>query len=264
METKMDDESIDESVVVQDRYVRKAIETDSLSSKELVLRKKLIDQMHTISKLKDFPYIIDVEYLCVREGEIQAGQGDLLLTDGKGGFVAMELKSSFVCYDGSDRIFFAKTSKLLDQVRIYMNYQKYRHPNAKVYGCGVTEQKIYWFDADGTNQEFWWSSGPVSIESLRVPDTSDTFDTLPETLQELHCQFLEENLSKFYPFIIKHDEKKKRITYHSKCRSKRLTVCAEHIEQQQMDEIIVEYQRNGCSNGHILMFGMVKPSIITV
>lgn len=260
--------------VQQDQYVRQAIATDSLSTKELILRKKLIESLSHVPKLCDYPYLVDVEYLCLEnvDGQliIKAGQGDLVLTDGKNNYVAVEIKSSFVCYDGSDRIFLTKTSKLLEQVQYYTLYQRGRRPDATVHGAGVTEQKIYWWDANGHCEEYWWSSGPdTSIVSV-TPAIEDLpkhgrldMDILPEDIQELHARFLEETISRYYPSLL-HIDPQGKLTYLSKCKQKRMTVCREHVSQSEINTIIQDYNQHGCYAGHILMFGMVRPTIIMI
>lgn len=259
--------------IEQDQYVRRAIATDSLSTKELILRKKLIDSLSTIPKLCDYPYLVDVEYLCLEEVDgqliIKAGQGDLVLTDGNNNYVAVEIKSSFVCYDGSDRIFLTKTSKLLEQVQYYTSYQRMRHPDATVHGAGVTEQKIYWWDANGRCEEYWWSSGPdMSIAILPVMEETSKYNcidinVLPENIQELHTRFMEETIARYYPLLIQTDSQG-RLTYLSKCKQKRMTVCREHVSQSELHAIIQDYNQHGCYAGHILMFGMMRPTIIMI
>ncbi len=259
--------------VQQDYLVRQALETDSLSTKELVLRKRLVDNLHAIPKLKDFPYIIDAEYLCFDTTEqpiqLKAGQGDLLLANGNNEFVALEIKSSYLFYDGSDRIYVAKTSKLIEQVQVYTAYQRQKRPTSKIHGCGVTEQKIYWIDADGSFEEYWWSPGPSSISApprtcMQKADCKTgelEVGDLPETLQDLHALFSEESISKCYPDLIDTDMKG-TLTYISKCKQKRITACKEHISQKEIISIFDNYREHNCRNGHIIMFGMSRPTIV--
>lgn len=79
----------------QDEYVRKAIHTDDLVTKEQTLRKKILDHQKDIPRLCEFPFLIDVEYLCFELDEtkykVRPGQGDLLFTNGNGEYVALSL-----------------------------------------------------------------------------------------------------------------------------------------------------------------------------
>ncbi len=263
--------------IEQDRLVRKAIETDSLVTKELFLRKKLLDHHMHIPKLKDFPYLVDVEYFCFEKDEDEGsyvmgvGQGDLLLTNGKNEYVAVEIKSSYVCFDGSDRVFYSKTSKLMDQVQVYMAYQRKHRPSAKVYGCGVTEQKIYWISSqDEPMEEYWWSSGPSACGPLRLPASDsvsvEDLENLPIDVQDLHAAFQEEALSRNYPFLIKYesDSTQKRLVYLSKCKQKRATISKEHLAQSEIQAIFQEYKELGHVGGHLVMYGLNRPTIITV
>jgi Holliday junction resolvase-like predicted endonuclease len=229
--------------------------------------------LSTTPKLQKFPYIVDAEYLCFdtteQQIQLKAGQGDLLLTNGENEFVALEIKSSYLFYDGSDRIYVAKTSKLIEQVQVYTAYQKQKRPNCKIHGCGVTEQKLYWIDADGTFEEYWWSPGPSTISpssrSSSKASESKTNDLdiseLPDTLQDLHALFMEESISKCYQELIDTDMCN-RLTYISKCKQKRITVCKEHISQEEINKIIDNYRHHKCRNGHIIMFGMSRPTIV--
>jgi Holliday junction resolvase-like predicted endonuclease len=242
-----------ELFVEQDRLVRAAIDTDRLVTKELILRKKLVDHHRMVPKLKEYPYIVDVEYLCFGKDEdegfvLKSGQGDLLMTDGKGEFVCVEVKSSYLCHNGSDRIFYTKTSKLIEQVQMYTAYQREHRPNVKVHGCGVTEQKIYWFDADGGMEEYWWCSGPEMLEkeeervdrNVTEREVEDVED-LPELLQDLHEKFIVETLYRSYPELMKYDDRG-WLTYRSKCHQKRVTVCREHIGQTEIRGIMRDYR----------------------
>lgn len=261
----------------QDHLVRQAIDTDSLTTKELILRKRFVDHLKQIPKVKDFPYIIDAEYLCFETSscgedgpsiQLKAGQGDLLLTNGTGEFVAVEIKSSYLFYDGSDRIYYAKTSKLIEQVQVYTAYQKQRRPDCKIHGCGVTEQKIYWIDSNGGFEEYWWSSGPVNVIApqrlhLTKRDMQLDLADLPDHLQDLHALFLEETISKCYPDLIDTDMCN-TLTFVSKCKQKRITVCKEHISQQEINAILQSYRDHNCRNGHIMMYGMNRPTIVVL
>lgn len=263
------------SFMEQDKLVRKAIETDSLVTKELILRKKLLDEHERIPRLKDFPYVVDVEYLCFQKDEedqyvIAAGQGDLLLTNGHDEYVAVEIKSGYVCFDGSDRVFYSKMAKLIEQVQVYQSYQQKHRPNCKVYGCGVTEQKIYWMDEKDSIQEYWWSSGPQICGPLRLPDTDEinieNVDNLSDDLQALHAMFQDETLARNYPYLVKYDARG-RLIYVSKCKQKRVIVSKEHLSQSEIQSLVREMREDGCvgtASGHLVMYGLHRPTIIAL
>jgi Holliday junction resolvase-like predicted endonuclease len=257
----------------QDALVRKAIDTDRLLTKELVLRKRFLEQVPHIPRLRDFPYVVDVEYLCFEETEspyartwqLRAGQGDLLLTDGRGSFVAVEIKSCFVCFNGSDRIFVNKMAKLIEQVQAYTAYQRCIRPKAlAIYGCGVTEQKIYWLE-NGAFEEFWWSSGPsLLFNQLDTLNIGERGGAIPDPLLEMHSEFLEEGIARIYPKLVDWRQDPDILTYTSKCGQKRMSVCRNHIDQKRIEQIADDYREKGCAGGHILMFGMSRPTLLHV
>lgn len=269
-------------IMNQDKLVRAAIDTDELLTKEQTLRSKILKYQNSIPKLCDFPYLIDVEYLCFEKEKddskykIRPGQGDLLFTNGNNQYVAVEIKSSYVCYNGSDRVQIAKTTKLIEQVYFYQDYQKNRlkqiNDNAIVHGCGITEQKIYWITHDGAFHEFWWTNGPDESSLTKIPindsinlsnnnDNIVDIEEIPDEYQELHELFIEESISRLYPFLIAYGNN--RITYISKCKNRRIIVCKEHIAQKEIDEIKRKNIEDGYRNGQIMMFGEIRPTLIS-
>lgn len=272
-----ENELIGNFVRLQDGFVRAAIASDDLATKEHILRKKLLESQKNIPKLCKFPYLIDVEYICFdREDDnkyrIKPGQGDLLFTNGCNEYVAVEIKSSYVCFNGSDRVQITKTTKLMEQVHFYQEYQRsILGENVKVHGCGVTEQKIYWIDDNGQLEQYWWSCGPNEIPSREhstldgeamntFEDTMDIED-IPEEYQELHSQFLDEAISKHYTLLQFYGHGK--LVYVSKCKHKRITVCKEHIAQKEIDEVKQRDRQDGFRHGQLLMFGQIRPTLMS-
>lgn len=261
----------------QDKYVRQAISTDVLVTKEHVLRKKIMDEQSSIPKLRDYPYVIDVEYLCFEKHEqkyrVRPGQGDLLFTNGQNEYVAVEIKSSYVCFNGSDRVQTAKTTKLIEQMHFYQDYQKLQlGPDARVHGCGITEQKIYWIDHDGNLTQYWWAHGPddhpirdnvgnIDTDSLSSFEDNMDIEELPEDYQELHSIYMDEVISRHYPSLQFYGNGK--MVYLSKCKHKRITVCKEHVAQKEIDEIKQRDRQDGFRHGQIMMFGEVRPTLFS-
>jgi len=248
----------------QDLLVRKAIETDDLRTKEHKLRAKILQQQSIIPQLCNFPYVIDVEYLCFDQDtqfKVRPGRGDLLFTNGSGEYVAVEIKSAYVCFNGVDRVHVAKTTKLMEQVRFYQDYQQLRlGPSCVVHGCGITEQKIYWLSHDKKLEEYWWCAGPDEVCAPQDMDSDSDkqidIDDMPEEYLELHDMFLEESISRLYPNLLSCCNG--RIVYTTRCKNKKITVCKEHICQKEMNEIKAQ---NG--HGQILMFGEARPTLVT-
>lgn len=267
--------SVCADIVVQDRFVRAAVETDELLTKEHVLRKKLLESQMSIPKLCKFPYLLDVEYLCFENDEgkyrIKPGQGDLLFTDGNGEYVAVEIKSSYVCFNGSDRVQITKTTKLIEQIHFYQDYQRsILGADVKVHGCGVTEQKIYWMDHDGHFEQYWWASGPdelptreasVDVDSLQSFEDGMDIEDIPEEYQEIHSMFMDEIISKHYTLLQCYGNG--RMIYLSRCKHKRITVCKEHVGQKELDEIKLRDRQDGFRHGQILMFGQIRPTLMS-
>lgn len=261
---------------VQDRFTRKAIATDALITKEHTLRKKILEAQHEIPMLRDFPYLIDVEYLCFEKDEykyrIRPGQGDLLFTNGKNEYVAVEIKSSYVCFNGSDRVQIAKTTKLIEQIHFYQDYQKgCLGGEAKVHGCGVTEQKIYWIDHDGSFTQFWWAHGPDDLpsrdntgmdpDSLTSYEDNMDIEDMPEEYQELYSMYVDEVISRHYPSLQYYGNG--MMVFLSKCKHKRLTVCKEHVAQKEIDDIKQRDRQDGFRHGQIIMFGEIRPTLFS-
>lgn len=267
-----------EEIQVQDRFVRTAIASDDLITKEHILRKKLLECQKDIPKLCDYPYVIDVEYLCFEKEDqkyrIKPGQGDLLFTNGEHEYVAVEIKSSYVCFNGSDRVQITKTTKLIEQMHFYQEYQRsILEEGAVVHGCGVTEQKIYWIGNDGKFEQYWWSSGPDDLPSrdvnsdpihddslLAFDDTMDIED-IPEEYQELHSMFMDEVISRNYAALQSYGNGK--LVYLSKCKHKRITVCKEHAAQKEINEIKERDRQDGFRHGQIIMFGEIRPTLFS-
>jgi Holliday junction resolvase-like predicted endonuclease len=262
-------------VMAQDRFVRAAIASDELLTKEHVLRKKLLEFQSSIPKLCNFPFVVDVEYLCFEKEEgkyrIKPGQGDLLFTDGNGAYVAVEIKSSYVCFNGSDRVQITKTTKLIEQVHFYQEYQRgILGADVKVHGCGVTEQKIYWMDHDGHLEQYWWACGPdelptreasVDVDSLQSFEDGMDIEDIPEEYQEIHSMFMDEVISKHYTSLQCYGNG--RMVYLSRCKHKRITVCKEHVGQKELDEIKQRDRQDGFRHGQILMFGQIRPTLMS-
>lgn len=267
--------TIKNNAELQDRFVRAAIASDELVTKEHVLRKKLLECQQNIPKLCDFPYLVDVEYLCFDKEEqkykVKPGQGDLLFTNGNNEYVAVEIKSSYVCFNGSDRVQITKTTRLIEQVHFYQDYQKsILGDDVVVHGCGVTEQKVYWIDNKGSLEQYWWSSGPDEIPAREPSMDNDTFvsfddtmdlDDLPDDYQELHSLFMEEAISKHYTTLQFYGSSK--LVYLSKCKHKRITVCKEHVAQKELEAIKQRDRQDGFRHGQILMFGQIRPTMMT-
>jgi hypothetical protein len=246
----------------QDTLVRKAIETDELRTKEEKLRAKILLQQAQIPQLCNYPYVIDVEYLCFdhdAQFKVRPGRGDLLFTNGNGEYVAVEIKSAYVCFNGVDRVYVAKTTKLMEQVRFYQEYQQLRlGPSCTVHGCGITEQKIYWLSHEKKLEEYWWCTGPdeVSVPHYLHDAEFIDIDDMPEEYLELHEMFLEESISRMYPILVTCSNGK--IVYTTRCKNKKITVCKEHLCQKDINEI-----KNSYTHGQIMMFGEARPSLIT-
>lgn len=257
----------------QDKFVRTAIDSDELVTKEHVLRKKLLECQSQIPKLSEFPYLIDVEYLCFEKDDqryrIKPGQGDLLFTNGKHEYVAVEIKSSYVCFNGSDRVQITKTTKLIEQIHFYQEYQRsILGEGVVIHGCGVTEQKIYWVDHGGNLEQYWWSSGPdeipsrdPSVDTLHSFEDTMDIEDIPEEYQELHSMFMDEVISRNYSKLQFYGNGK--MVYLSKCKHKRITVCKEHAAQKEIDEIKQRDRQDGYRHGQIIMFGEIRPTLFS-
>lgn len=119
-------------------------------------------------------------------------------------------------------------------------------------------------------EEYWWSSGPTlrspyePLHEVQYFDGSMNMEELPDELLGIHTAFMEEPLSRNYPYLLKSDPKGFSLTYASKCKQKRVTVCKEHIGQPIIQTIMREYRDQGCVSGHLVMYGLYRPTILTL
>lgn len=262
-----------DNLKAQDKFVREAIASDDLVTKEHVLRKKIIEHQKDIPKLRDFPYLIDVEYLCFEKDShkyrLKPGQGDLLFTNGSNEYVAVEIKSSYVCFNGSDRVQITKTGKLIEQIQFYKEYQQnILGDTAIVHGCGITEQKLYWINNHDELTQYWWSAGPdeipsrdPSVDTLHPFEDNMDIEDIPEEYQELHSMFMDEMISRNYSTLQSYGDGK--MVYLSKCKHKRITVCKEHVSQKEIDDIKKRDRQDGFRHGQIIMFGEIRPTLFS-